>query len=454
VVRDFSYNGTNPVNLQYDYAYHSEPGYDYGLVRIDVNGTVTTLASYAGTGTGHGNIDLTPYLNGSGATSYTLMFQFTSDYAYSDEDGDYDSGTSGAFKIDNVAVSGGGVAYSTGFETYEDGWHYDRALNPSTEYFLVENRNTIGAQFDQALHGQGLMICHVEQDVATTILGNSGDASNNVARGMMLEEADNLNHLRTKVNRGDAGDVFPGSANNTTFNAGSAPNSNSLNSLATNAAAELIGAPGASMTANLRGGYFQPTLTSIAPNSGNNDGSVAITDLLGGGFVYGATFLIRSPSLTEYAASSVQWIGKAKLTGTLNLYGLPGGVYDVIVENPDGQRRVLPAAFTVNDVGTGIEAPGALANALYQNHPNPFNPTTTIRYSIKERGRVTLTVYNAAGQLVRTLVDEIQAPSATGFSVIWDGTNDAGERVASGVYLYKLAAAGGYQDVKKLVLLK
>ena len=455
VVRDFSYNGTNPVNLQYDYAYHTEASYDYGLVKIDVNGTVTTLASYDGTGTGHGNIDLTPYLNGSGATSYTLMFQFTSDYAASDEDNQgFNSGTNGAFKFDNVSVTGGGVTYSTGFETYEDGWHYDRTRNPSTEYFLVENRNSTGAQFDQALHGQGLVIYHVEQDVATTLQGNTGGSSNNVARGMMLEEADNLNHLRNSTNRGDAGDIFPGSTNNTTFNAGSAPNSNSLNAQATNAAATLIGAPGETMTANLRGGHLQPTLASIAPNSGDNNGPVTITGLLGGGFIYGATFLLRDGALNEYVATSVQWTGHAKLAGTLNLYGLPGGVYDVVVRNPDGQERVLPASFTVNDVGTGIEAPGALTNALYQNHPNPFNPTTTIRYSIKERGRVTLMIYNAAGQRVKTLADEIQTPTAGGYTSVWNGTNDAGERVASGVYLYKLTTADGYQAVKKLVLLK
>jgi len=454
VVREFSYNGSNPVNLQYDYAYQTEATYDYGLVKIDVNGTVNTVASYDGTGSGHANLDLTPYLNGSGATSYTLIFQFTSDYAASDEDGDFNSGASGAFKFDNVSVTGGGVTYSTGFETYEDGWHYDRTRNPVQEYFLVENRNAAGAQFDQVLHGQGLVIYHVEQDVATTVLGNTGDASNNVARGMMLEEADSLNHLRNNTNRGDAGDVFPGSTNNTTFNGSSAPKSWSLNNYATNAAAELIGTAGATMTANLRGGYLTPTAASIAPNSGDNNGPVTITDLLGGGFVYGATFLLRDGAMTEYPATTVQWVGKAKLAGQLDLYGMPGGVYNVVVRNPDGQDAVLAAAFTVNDVGTGIEVPGALTNALYQNHPNPFNPTTTIRYSIKERGRVTLMIYNAAGQRVKTLADEIQTPTAGGYTSVWNGTNDAGERVASGVYLYKLTTADGYQAVKKLVLLK
>ncbi len=92
----------------------------------------------------------------------------------------------------------------------------------------------------------------------------------------------------------------------------------------------------------------------------NNDGPVAITDLLGGGFIYGATFLLRDVSLNEYAATSVQWIGQAKLAGTLNLYGLPGGVYDVVVRNPDGQEAVLAAGFTVNDVRHGDRGARAL----------------------------------------------------------------------------------------------
>jgi M6 family metalloprotease-like protein len=453
VVREFTYNGSNPVNLQYDYRHDAEVDYDFGMVKIDVNGTVTTVASYTGTGSGHANIDLTPYLNGSGATDYTLIFEFTSDTGFSDEDGYFNSGTNGAFKFDNVAVTGGGESYTTGFETYEDGWHYDRTRNPVKEYFLVENRNTSGAQFDQALHGQGLVIYHVEQDVATTLLGNTGGSSNSVTRGMMLEEADNLNQLLGGINRGDGGDVFPGTTNNTTLNSSTSPNSNSANIYATNAAAEAIGNSGAVMTANLRGGHFAPTVASIAPNSGKNNEIVAITDLLGGGFVYGATFLLRDGAMSEHPATGVKWIGKAKLAGDLDLHGMAGGTYDVVVRNPDGQEAVIAAGFTVT-VPTGAEQPGVLANILYQNHPNPFNPMTTIQYAIKKQGRVQLVVYNAAGRLVRTLVDKDQSPAPGGFSVVWDGRNNAGDPLASGVYFYKLIAPDGYQAVKKLVLLR
>ncbi|UCG52204.1 MAG: T9SS type A sorting domain-containing protein, partial [Candidatus Latescibacterota bacterium] len=107
------------------------------------------------------------------------------------------------------------------------------------------------------------------------------------------------------------------------------------------------------------------------------------------------------------------------------------------------------------DVGSGVDNPShAAANKLYQNHPNTFNPTTTIRYTIEERSHVTLKIYNPAGQLVRNLVDDVQSPRETGFSVVWNGRNDAGMPVASGVYLYKLTVGSQFEDVRKLVLLK
>ena len=90
---------------------------------------------------------------------------------------------------------------------------------------------------------------------------------------------------------------------------------------------------------------------------------------------------------------------------------------------------------------------------LGDNYPNPFNPTTTIRYGIATRGHVSLRVYNAAGQLVKTLVDGVVTPRPGGYSVDWRGDSDAGSTVASGVYMYRLVA-GKYRLTKKMVLLK
>jgi hypothetical protein len=90
---------------------------------------------------------------------------------------------------------------------------------------------------------------------------------------------------------------------------------------------------------------------------------------------------------------------------------------------------------------------------LEQNFPNPFNPGTTIRYLVSQRAHVILEIYNVAGQRVRTLVNQIQSPRTDGYRVRWDGRNNAGQLVGSGVYLYRLETAGSVQT-KKMVLLR
>jgi hypothetical protein len=90
--------------------------------------------------------------------------------------------------------------------------------------------------------------------------------------------------------------------------------------------------------------------------------------------------------------------------------------------------------------------------ALYQNVPNPFNPTTAIRYDVPDAGgRVTLQIYDAAGRLVNTLVDGVQAPGEK--RVVWDGRNSRGNHVATGVYFYRMAAPG-FTTTRKMVLLQ
>ena len=74
-------------------------------------------------------------------------------------------------------------------------------------------------------------------------------------------------------------------------------------------------------------------------------------------------------------------------------------------------------------------------------------------HSIAAPGRVRLKIYDVGGRLVRTLVDDVQEPSASGFEVVWDGTNDAGARAGSGVYFYELDSPG-FVATKKLVLLE
>ena len=93
-----------------------------------------------------------------------------------------------------------------------------------------------------------------------------------------------------------------------------------------------------------------------------------------------------------------------------------------------------------------------IPNSLAQNSPNPFNPSTSIKYSVSAFGSVKIRIFNAGGALVRTLVD---APHGAGaYTARWDGTDDSGRRVGSGVYFYQIESASGFRDSKKLVLLK
>jgi len=88
---------------------------------------------------------------------------------------------------------------------------------------------------------------------------------------------------------------------------------------------------------------------------------------------------------------------------------------------------------------------------LSQNYPNPFNPVTTLRYDLPEQTHVNITIYDMLGRQVKTLINQTQD---AGFkSVIWDATNEYGNPVSAGVYLYKIQA-GEFVQTRKMVLLK
>jgi hypothetical protein len=141
------------------------------------------------------------------------------------------------------------------------------------------------------------------------------------------------------------------------------------------------------------------------------------------------------------------------------------GIEIDVVESEDGKVEIKLRMIHTEGSGenqdrvdTENQSPGKSAEAilpegysLEQNYPNPFNPTTTIEYEIGATQNVTLEIINVQGQVVRTLVDQPQ--SAGVHSVQWDATNDAGERVASGTYFYRLSA-GDFSQTKQMVLVK
>ena len=108
--------------------------------------------------------------------------------------------------------------------------------------------------------------------------------------------------------------------------------------------------------------------------------------------------------------------------------------------------RVDPLVISVDD-----QKPAPAEFKLEQNYPNPFNPNTMISYQLAMSSEVKLSIYNTTGQLVRTLVDEFQTAGKK--SVVWDGLNDNGERMSSGLYLYQIKA-GKFAQCKKMLLVQ
>lgn len=118
--------------------------------------------------------------------------------------------------------------------------------------------------------------------------------------------------------------------------------------------------------------------------------------------------------------------------------------------------EVAVEGYADQGVGIGEEPQTPTEFAVEQNYPNPFNPRTNFGFQIPQRGGsdfrfVELKIYDVTGRLVRTLVSETKAPGS--YTVQWDGTDDRGAAVASGMYIY-IFQAGDFRQVRKMILLK
>ena len=102
---------------------------------------------------------------------------------------------------------------------------------------------------------------------------------------------------------------------------------------------------------------------------------------------------------------------------------------------------------------TGIDTKSQLPTrySLGQNYPNPFNPVTSILYELPAAARVYLNVYNVDGVLVRKLENRKQPPGR--YTVKWDGRNESGHVVSSGIYFYRIKA-NNFTRTRKMVFLK
>ena len=129
-----------------------------------------------------------------------------------------------------------------------------------------------------------------------------------------------------------------------------------------------------------------------------------------------------------------------------------------VTDAPVNAEAILPFSFVdtqgnhwtfTASVRVGTDKPSVYE--LYENYPNPFNPSTTISYSLKDTRQAQLDIFNMLGQRLRTLVNKEQAAGI--HTVQWDGRNDDGNKVSSGVYFYRLKA-GDFVRIKRMILVE
>jgi hypothetical protein len=174
---------------------------------------------------------------------------------------------------------------------------------------------------------------------------------------------------------------------------------------------------------------------------GTQSNYMIIRYVIGSGGVLGSTNASKIHSAT--AGETVVGFMQGENSLLLSGFWQPGYIFDDVNEN------------------TKVHPPNAFV--LHQNYPNPFNPQTALQYELPAECRIRIEIFNVAGQCVRLLIDnEIQGPGA--MDIVWNGLNDNGEMLSSGVYLCRIHGRSteseksnsreGFQDTIKMLLVR
>ena len=197
-----------------------------------------------------------------------------------------------------------------------------------------------------------------------------------------------------------------------------------------------------------------------APPAGAFDARFETSD--GGTMVQ--THMTKAPDAMEFPVAVQSSAYPLTITWNVNKgtasYELTDGVGGKVFHAKEmrGEGTIRIANSSVSKFSVKLVSNGQLPMeyALSQNYPNPFNPTTNIKYALPVDSKLTMEIYNVLGQRVRTLVND---NVAAGFHIAeWDGTGNAGQQLASGMYFLQMSAKGTngktFSDVRKLVMLK
>lgn len=350
------------------------------------------------------------------------------------------------------------VVYKLSFESNPD------------EYFLLENRQQVG--FDSGLPGAGLLIYHIDDTVTT-------QNDNPLHYLVALEQADNQRDLENHVNRGDDGDPYPGSSNNRSLTDVSAPNDHSYTGAIPKFKITDISDSAPAMTVY----YSAPVTPTDGGIIGNSDGvkivippwavlketAIAINpvslpspppkdvraltnqkvwDLTPTGMRFNKPVTLTLP----YDLTSSSGIDENKLRifywDPQEVAWLPvGGKVDAINKSVTADINHF-SVYTVMESSLLVPASSNLISYLALTN-NPFSPNgdgkkdnTIFKFALVREAKVNIRIYDSQGNLVLPLVEGINQMAGLG-SIVWDGTNNAGQTVGSGIYVFKIEATDG-----------
>jgi hypothetical protein len=171
---------------------------------------------------------------------------------------------------------------------------------------------------------------------------------------------------------------------------------------------------------------------------------------------------IEGEIVIESVGDLLTWISIEPMQGNLNggetqdinvtfdTVDMEVGTYgcQIVIEG-NGMQQIVPV--TLNVVQTANEPTLPAITKLKGNYPNPFNPETTINFSLNEAGPVELAIYNIKGQKIKTLVNETLP--AQNYNIVWNGRDDNNQQVSSGVYFYRMNTST-YTSTRKMILMK
>jgi hypothetical protein len=302
------------------------------------------------------------------------------------------------------------------------------------EYFLFENRQQIG--FDGGIPYHGMMIYHVDGTYITQNY-NSNTINNDAHQGMRPRPAFG------GVN--GSGALFPGTHNEHEFDDTTSPNALNWAGLETNRPISNIMESAGVITFHMDFEFpaQSPQWLEFVVSENNVNLSWLtpqdISQVMGYSVYRNGQFLdiIADVSTISYTDLNVP-------DGTYEYY-ITSLTYDG-ESDPSNQVSVL-VDFTANDENEIV----GVQTELLSNYPNPFNPETNIAYNLKSNEVVQLSIYTVLGKRVKTLVNASQ--HAGNYNIVWNGTDDMGNTLSSGVYFYKLQA-GLYTRTRKMILMK